>query len=50
MNVFLKADDDEKANNFTIETIKAFQANSKLFEFLNFLREPSEDLAQKNTL
>ena len=49
MNVFLKADNDERANNFTIETMKAFQATSKLFEVLNFLGEPSEDFAQKSS-
>lgn len=48
INVFLKADDDERENRFTVDTMRAFQATSKLFEMLNYLGLPSEEFAQKS--
>ena len=50
LNVFLKADDEERENTFTIETMKAFQACSKLFEMLNYLGVPNEEYVQKSTI
>lgn len=49
LNVFLRADDEERENRFTLQTMKAFQACSKLFEVINYLGVPSEDIAQKST-
>lgn len=48
LNVFIKADDDERANNFTVETCRAFQACAKLFEILNYLGVPNQEFAQKS--
>ena len=48
LNVFIKADDDEREGRFTMETGRAFQACAKLFEVLNYLGVPSEESAQKS--
>lgn len=50
LTVFLKADEDERTDNYSVETIRAFQACSKLFEILNYLGVPSEEHAKKSNV